>query len=150
MPLSDAKSNNPKVLTVQKQGGGEALIKLDRQEMEIDCKVTISFPPLDLQRLGKVELDLAVLDSSPRPIGALRMLVSDRLGQQRYAHFELSKDKSKYTIPAKDLWGIWIDGAKVDTIQLQFWSNAWFYTSKRWQAKRCNLKFNAIRLYSDG
>lgn len=147
VPLSDVQSNRPRLLTVQKQGEGTALIKLDRKEMEVDGKVTITFPALDLQHLDKVELNLAVLDSTPGPVGAIRLLVTDCFGQQRYAHFELSKDQSTYSIPAKDLWGIWIDSSKVDTIQLQFWTNPWFYTSQRWRAQRSSLWLKSIRFH---
>jgi hypothetical protein len=147
VPLSDVQSNRPRLLTVQKQGEGTALIKLDRKEMEVDGKVTITFPALDLQHLDKVELNLAVLDSTPGPVGAIRLLVTDCFGQQRYAHFELSNDQSTYSIPAKDLWGIWIDSSKVDTIQLQFWTNPWFYTSQRWRAQRSSLWLKSIRFH---
>jgi len=110
---------------------------------------TFRFPEVDLSALVRLELDVDVPRPAKESPGDIRILVEDRFGQQRYAPIRLEPGRKVYTIPADELYGMYLDETAVGTLHIRFWRSPWFYTERRMRAEACELKIRAIRFVTD-
>ncbi len=148
IPLTKNHSNSPEFLKLSPTNSNSVIISLDNKGNENEFVSTFSFEPLDISALNRIEIDLEILKASSKPVGHLRLYISDKFGQRRYSHFKLDREKKTYTISSKELYGILLDEEAVQNIQFSFWRSPWYYTQNRIQTDSCELKLNAIRFIS--
>jgi hypothetical protein len=100
----------------------------------------------DFTNTKSLELDLELLGSSAKIPGSLRLMITDKFDQVRYAHFELQENQSTYKIKAEDLLGIHIDESSIKSLQLVFWTKPWYYQSFKLNSDKLHLKFSEVRI----
>jgi len=146
IPLSNHSTDAPSHIQFQPLEAGAIGINYQANGSTAPTHAIFTFTPVDLSALKSVEIELETLKSDKPQPGWMRVLIIDRFGQERYAHFELKKKQTTYRIEADDLLGIHIDEKAATSLQFQFWRNPWFYSNKRLMASQLQLKLGSVRL----
>jgi uncharacterized protein DUF3131 len=145
--LSKFVSYHPEQLTIE-HGEGSTVFAIDGETewKELICSTTVPF--IDIEGLDRVEFEIDVLKSdSPEP-GYLRFTFADKFNQDRFAVLELDPEKKHYSIPARDIYGFFLDDDLMASMTISFNHQPWFYPIEKLNSKALSLDIKSIKIVS--
>ena len=116
----------------------------EKEWKELICAIAV--PSIDIEGLDRVEFEIDVIKSdSPEP-GYLRFTFADKFNQDRFAVLELDPEKKHYSIPARDVYGFFLDDDLMASMTISFNRQPWFYPIERLKSEELVLDVKSIKI----
>jgi hypothetical protein len=143
--LSKFVSNQPKQLKIQHRKAG-TIFSIDGKKDWKELTCSLAIPSVDLEGLDRVEFEIDILKSdSPEP-GTLRMTFADKFGQDRFSLLKLEEGKTHYSIPARDIYGFFLDDDILANMTIFFSRQPGFYAGDKVNSKKIALDIKSIKV----
>ena len=125
---------------------GSSVFSIDGKEewKELICATAV--PSIDINGLARVELEIDVLESDRPEPGYLRFTFIDKFGQDRFALLKLNPEKKHYSIPARDIYGFFLDDDIMASMTISFNRQPWFYPGNNLKSKKIAIEIKSIKI----
>ena len=147
LDMSKFVSHQPEQLRIE-HGKGSTVLGIDGEKEWKGLMCSIAVPSIDIEDLDRVEFEIDVLKSdSPEP-GYLRFTFADKFGQDRFAVLKLDSKKEHYSIPARDIYGFFLDDDLMASMTISFDRQPWFYPMERLKSEEIVLDIKSVEIVS--
>ncbi len=142
-------SHQPESLRITRQDGA-AVVTITGDEAWTELAFGIAIPTTDIEHLDQIEFDIEVVQSDNPEPGFLRVFLADKFGQTRFAWLELDPQKRKHALPAREIWGFFLDDDNLASMMVQFHREPWFYPWHKFRSQSATLNFHSIKVRAGG
>lgn len=144
LDLSKFVSFQPDQLKIE-HSKGSTIFSIDGKKEWKELACSLAVPSVDLEGLDRVEFEIDVLKSDSPDPGSLRMTFLDKFGQDRLTMLKLDPDKKRYSIPARDIYGFFLDDDIMANMILIFSYQPIFHHIHRLNSKKIAINIKSIK-----
>ncbi len=145
LDLAGLHTYQPGIVTLQhKDGVSSVAVKGGKAWKQLGLGLAV--PSLDIARLDRLELAIEFLDCDVAEPGYVRLLLHDKFNQSRMVRLELKKDKKVYKIPARDIYGFFLDDDVFKYLAIHIDSAPAFSPWLNFKSKEFSLVIKSIKV----
>ncbi len=101
---------------------------------------------LDVQHLDRIEFEIDGIESNAPSPGFLQFTLGDRFAQLRTGYLQLDEEATRYSVPARDIYGLLLDDDALAYLNVIFSRRPPFRPWMRFHPSEFSLRLKAVRI----